>query len=102
MLNHYFTHDCKTCPFWDAGRCTIINECSTVQDLYGENAFYGTYELVKYFAVNDKFPFDLSEAHFVDIDGIFVDNLPSDGFDVVLRMVKSSEIVGVVVPKSDK
>lgn len=102
MQRRYFTRDCVACPFWDAGRCTMINECSTAQDLHGDNTFYGSFELVKYFSVNDKMPFDLSEAHFVDIDGLFVDNLPSDEFDVVLKLVKSPEIVGVVVHKSDK
>ena len=102
MKTRHFTRDCKMCPFWDAGRCTMINECSTMEDLFGGGTFYGAYETVRYFSVNDKMPFDPSYAYFVDIDGMYVDKVPEDPFDLTLKLVNDQEIVGVLVPKSDK
>lgn len=102
MSHRYFTRDCVACPFWDAGRCTMFNECSTAQDLFSAGEFYGVFELTRFISVADELPSWLENGYFVDIDGMFVDKMVGDGFDIVMQMQNNREIVGVLVPKSDK
>ena len=109
MSDRYFTRDCKCCPFWDSGDCSHIASCSTFDDLFSAGTFYSA-KIVRDFCLSDfrwgyNGDFRLADGYYVDCDGIYVDKVVGNAYDVSLYMAENEDIVGILMPEvvsSDK
>lgn len=102
ILNkRYFTRDCPACPFWSDGCCTMVANCSTFQDLFSGGTFYSALTITKTVSVTKPIPDRYKDGYYVDCDGLPVDKMTGDGFDVARKLAENREIVGVMVPESD-
>ena len=99
MSHRYFTRDCPACPFWDKNRCTMTAECSTFQDLFAAGEFISTAQLTKYVDLESDDATFLQDAYYVDRDGMPVDKVDGDWFDIVRKIAENTDIVGVIRPK---
>ena len=101
LSNRYFTRDCAACPFWDSGYCTMVANCSTFQDLFSGGTFYSAITVARTVYMSQPIPAMYNGGYYIDCDGFQIAPVEGDGADVA-RELADKNVVGILVPASDK
>ena len=99
-FTRYFTRDCKACPFWEPGRCTMTKECTTFKDLFSGGTFHSTLDVLQTLYNNDDDEV-FQGGYYVDCDGILVDKVCGSELDVATYLGENPDIVGILIPKDE-
>ena len=101
MNKRYFTRDCKACPFWEPGRCTMTGECSTFRDLFSGGTFYSALDVLQAFHNEDDDEVFVG-GFYVDCDGIIVDKVCGCEQDVASYLGQNVDVIGILMPVDDE